>query len=230
MPMKTRDERCAALLGLLQPTDPGPPLGQPSAVSTQGHWSLSHFEDTVTWFCKCGRSEPIYLKKVDSDLAVLPCDGVHACEVCREELQKASSKSQRFIAWINQHRLTLDSASCLEFPADGGLFKEPCAERYSRTRRFVYEQFWRKKVQPGHYVRSSCSNPLCINPYHLCLTVERHTSLTPQATVLISELVDRKVSTSLIKQLLHERLSIELSERSIQRIRRDITRSKSCAS
>lgn len=230
MPMETRNQRCAALLGLLQPLDPGPPSGEPLQVSKKGHWTLSHFEDKVSWLCTCGRSEPIYLTTADSERVLLPCDGVHACDVCRKELQEARSKSQRFVAWINQHRATLDSSTCLEFPTDKGFFKESCAERYSRTRRFVYEQFWRKKVQPGYYVRSSCSNPLCINPYHLCLTVERHTSLTPQATMLISELVHQKVSTSLIQQLLHERLSIELSVRSIQRIRKGITKSKSCAS
>ena len=140
--METRDERCAALLGLLQPTDPDLLQDSPqryphggTGPSLRRHRYLDR---------KCGRSKPIYLKNGLSR-AVLPCDGVHACEVCREELQKASSKSQRFIAWINQHRLTLDSSSCLEFPADGGLFKEPCAERYSRITRFVYEQFWRKR-------------------------------------------------------------------------------------
>ncbi len=227
--MNTRDARLAALLGLLQPSAPLRPSGQPTHRTSQGHWDVLHYGDAVVWSCRCGRSEPITISARDSSNVLLPFDGVHACEICRSELQAASCKSERLLAWLNMHRATLDPKACLEFPEDGGLYKGPNDDRYQRTRRFIYTQFWRKEVKTEHCVRSKCCNPKCINPYHLCLTT-KDTTLPSEARQAVEALIKQKISSVTIKQLLHEKLDIELSERSIQRIRRDITRSKSCAS
>ena len=229
MPMDTRDARLAALLGLLQPSAPLRPSGQPTHQTSQGHWDVLHYGDVVVWSCRCGRSEPITISARDSSNVVLPFDGIHACEICRSELQAASYKSERLLAWLNMHRATLDPKACLEFPEDGGFYKGAADDRYHRTRRFIFTQFWRKDVKPEHCVRSKCCNPKCINPYHLCLTT-KDTTLPSEALQAVEVLIKQKISDGTIKQLLHEKLSIELSERSIQRIRRDITRSKSCAS
>ena len=229
MPMNTRDARLAALLGLLQPSEPLRPSGQPTHRTSRGHWDVLHYGDVVVWSCRCGRSEPITISARDSSNVLLPFDGIHACEICRAELQAASCKSERLLAWLNMHRATLDPKACLEFPEDGGLYKGPNDDRYQRTRRFIYTQFWRKEVKTEHCVRSKCCNSKCINPYHLCLTT-KDTTLPSEARQAVEALIKQKISSGTIKQLLHEKLSIELSERSIQRIRRDITRSKSCAS
>jgi len=229
MPMNTRDARLAALLGLLQPSEPSRPSGQPKHRTSQGHWDVMHYGDVVVWSCRCGRSEPITISARDSSNVVLPFDGIHACEICRSELQAASYKSERLLAWLNMHRATLDPKACLEFPEDGGFYKGAADDRYHRTRRFIFTQFWRKDVKPEHCVRSKCCNSKCINPYHLCLTT-KDTTLPSEARQAVEALIKQKISSGTIKQLLHEKLSIELSERSIQRIRKDITRSKSCAS
>ena len=229
MPMNTRDARLAALLGLLQPSEPLRPSGQPTHRTSRGHWDVLHYGDVVVWSCRCGRSEPITISARDSSNVLLPFDGIHACEICRSELQGASCKSERLLAWLNMHRATLDPKACLEFPEDGGLYKRPNDDRYQRTRRFIYTQFWRKEVKTEHCVRSKCCNSKCINPYHLCLTT-KDTTLPSEARQAVEALIKQKISSGTIKQLLHEKLSIELSERSIQRIRRDIARSKSCAS
>ena len=229
MPMDTRDARLAALLGLLQPSAPLRPSGQPTHQTSQGHWDVLHYGDVVVWSCRCGRSEPITISARDSSNVVLPFDGIHACEICRSELQAASYKSERLLAWLNMHRATLDPKACLEFPEDGGFYKGAADDRYHRTRRFIFTQFWRKDVKPEHCVRSKCCNPKCINPYHLCLTT-KDTTLPSEALQAVEVLIKQKISDGTIKQLLHEKLSIELSERSIRRIRRDITKSKSCAS
>ena len=229
MLMNTRDARLAALLGLLQPSAPVRPPGQPASQTIRGHWDVLDYGDVVVWSCRCGRSEPITISSQDSANVLLPFDGIHACEICREEHQAATYKSERLLAWLNMHRATLDPKACLEFPEDGGFYKGAADDRYHRTRRFIFTQFWRKDVKPEHCVRSKCSNSKCINPYHLCLTT-KDTTLPSEALQAVEALIKQKISDGTIKQLLHEKLSIELSERSIQRIRRDITRSKSCAS
>lgn len=229
MPMDTRNARLAALLGLLEPEEPQAPKGEPVHRSVRGHWDVLDFGDTVTWACRCGRSKPITLSAKDSSKVFLPLDGIHACEVCRAELQEASCKSERLLAWLNMYRAVLDRRTCLEFPEDGGLYKGPNDERYSRTRRFIFTQFWRKPVDTEHCVRSVCSNAKCINPYHLCLT-SKDTKLPSSARKTVETLIQQKISNSTIRQLLREKLSIELSVRSIQRIKRDITKSKSCVS
>ena len=229
MPMNTRDARLAALLGLLNPSCPHAPSGQPIRSTVRGHWSVFEYPDVVQWVCRCGRSEPITLLPNDSAHVLLPFDGIHACEVCRKELQEASYKSERLLAWLNMHRATIDPKACLEFPEDGGLYKGPNDTQYQRTRRFIFTQFWRKEVKTEHCVRSLCSNAKCINPYHLCLTT-KDTKLPSKVRQAVETLIQQKISNASIKQLLQEKLSIELSERSIQRIKRDITKSKSCVS
>ena len=151
---------------------------------------------------------------------LLPFDGIHACEICREEHQTATYKSERLLAWLNMHRATLDPKACLEFPDDGDQYKD-LMTRYHRTRRFIFTQFWRKEVKPGHCVRSKCCNSKCINPYHLCLTT-KDTTLPLAARQTVEALIRQKISPETIKQLLHEKLSIELSERSILRIKKEI--------
>ena len=229
MPMNTRDARLAALLGLLSPSCPAAPSGKPVRHTARGHWDVLEYSDVVQWVCRCGRSESITLLPEESARVLLPFDGIHACEVCRKELHESSCKSERLLAWLNMHRATIDPEACLEFPEDGGLYKGPQDTHYQRTRRFIYTQFWRKQVKTEHCVRSKCCNPKCINPYHLCLTT-KDTTLPSAARQAVEALIKQEISNGTIKQLLQEKLSIELSERSIQRIKRDITKSKSCVS
>ena len=227
--MNTRDARLAALFGLLNPSCPPAPRGKPLSSTVRGHWNVFEYPDVVQWVCRCGRSEPITLLARDSSHVVLPFDGIHACEICRKDIQQSTYKSERLLAWLNMHRAVIDPKACLEFPEDGGLYKGPKDTQYQRTRRFIYTQFWRKQVKSGHCVRSKCSNIKCINPYHLCLTTT-DTTLPLATRQTVEALIEQEISSKTIKQLLHEKLSIELSEKSIQRIKRDITKSKSCAS
>jgi len=227
--MNSRNVRAAALFGLLEPSEPPEPTETPLLVKSRGHWDVLYFSGCVTWRCKCGRSEPFRLTLAAHDRVELPFDGVHACEVCRSEILSARTQHDRFWAWFNQHRACIDPERCLEFPGDGGKLRGPDDSFYTTTRRNIFTQFWSKPVQKEHSVRSSCLNLNCINPYHLCLTSSPRTPLTNQAKKFLEVLVLKKVSTGTIKQLLQEKLSIELSERSIQRIKKDITKYKSCA-
>ncbi len=227
--MNTRDARLAALFGLLDASCPPSPSGEPLRSSVRGHWNVFEYPEVVQWVCRCGRSEPVTLSLQDSGHVRLPLDEVHACEICRKELQDSSCKSERLLAWLNMHRATINPSVCLEFPEDGGLYKGPNDTHYTRTRRFIYTQFWRKEVKSEHCVRSLCCNPKCINPYHLCQT-PKDTKLPSEVRQTVEALIQRKISNASIRQLLQEKLFIELSERSIQRIKRGITKSKSCVS
>ena len=60
----------------------------------RGHWDVLHYGDVVVWSCRCGRSQPITISARDSSNVLLPFDGIHACEICRSELQRASCKSE----------------------------------------------------------------------------------------------------------------------------------------
>ena len=136
MLMNTRDARPGALLGLLQPSEPVRPPGQPTSQIIRGHWDVL---DYVT--LSFGPAGVVDLSRSlsapDSANVLLPFDGIHACEICREEHQTATYKSERLLAWLNMHRATLDPKACLEFPDDGGLYKGPNDAHYQRTRRFI---------------------------------------------------------------------------------------------
>ena len=222
-----------ALLGLLEPPVPDTPLEAPHSVTRVGNWDVSYFSDAVKWQCRCDRSPPILLRTQDSEKVLLPYDGIHACEVCRAQIKSARTKTQRFAAWIEQHRATLDPCACLEFPFESEAPNTPSRQRYSRIRRFIFEQFWKKPVDPEYCVHLKCKNELCINPYHLCLTKlpnPTFAKLSPKGHRLIQILHQKGLSTTAIRVLLREKLSIELSERSIARIRKGLIESKSCVS
>jgi len=230
MLMKTCPIRAAKLLGLLDPEAVPEPSGSPLLVEQHGHWRVAHYGRAVKWTCKCGRSEPVWLTARSHSLVRLPDDGIHACEVCRSETFAARTKTQRFAAWLEQNRACISPEECLEFPETLAAPKVSERERFCRTRRFVFEQFWRKPLHSGDYVRLKCSNERCINPYHLCLTSSPKTKLTPEDQNFLHTLLQAQISTSTIQELLREKRSVELSTRSIQRIRKELTQSESCVS
>ena len=214
------DARAASLLGLLRPADTKVELqGSCTETTQRGHWKVEVFPTGVRYSCLCGRSEPILVTSSQHSFVSMPRHGLQACEVCRAESWDASCKTQRLIAWIEQHRLTLDETQHLELPMEFKGAKTPLRERLSRTRKVVYETFWRKPVTPDDYVHLKCNNPLCINPYHLCLTNNPGAKLPNKALKEVQALLSLGLSSRGIQAHLQEQHSIKLSLRSIQRIR-----------
>ena len=215
-----RSVRAMENFHLLDPPAPCEPTGQSLETVTVGHWDVSSFSSAVLWRCRCGRSAPFLMRKEDYPRVELPQD-LAACEICRKEFKAARTKWQRLDAWLNRSRNTLSSGECV--------LRDDFTKPNPRLRRRVYEHFWKKCVPSGHCISSRCSNKLCINPYHLCLVKEPANKLTPQAKDFLLQLLVLNTPTDTALQLLQERHSIELSARSIQKIRKDLKASRSFA-
>ncbi len=217
---KTRDVRAAQLFRLLSPPPPPQPSGVPNDTEVVGNWKVEHFDEAVRWTCLCRRSEPFLMRPKDVPKVKLPL-GVAACEVCRAELSSANSRWKRIDAWLERCRFTLEEGRCLE--------RDDMPKPNPRLLRRVYERFWKKSVGSADCVKSVCSNPNCINPYHLCLVKTPASRLTKESEEFLKQILLAGATTDTALQLLQEKHSSELSRRSIQRIRKDLNKSKNCA-
>ena len=215
-----RDVRAAQLFRLLSPPLPPQPSGAPHHTEVVGNWKVEHFDEAVSWTCLCRRSEPFLMRPKDVFNVTLPL-GVAACEVCRAELTSANSRWKRIDAWLERSRFTLEEGRCLE--------RDDMPKPNPRLLRRVYERFWKKSVGPTDCVKSVCSNPNCINPYHLCLVKTPASRLTKESEEFLRQILLAGATTDTALQLLREKHYTELSKRSIQRIRKDLNKSKNCA-
>lgn len=213
--------RAVALLGLLDLDDQDlqAPTGAPETVERLSHWHVEHHSDVSVWSCLCGRSAPLLIPAAFRKRVRLPHDLVQACEVCRSELAACSSRAARLHAWLERNRPLIDRTEHLEYPEDRGFTYSEDDGQSTRTRRFVYEAFFKTKLRSSDFVRSRCSNPFCINPYHLCITSNPNQKASPQIEKLIHHLQELGISAKITQKVLLEKHGTKLSLSTIQGIR-----------
>jgi len=218
--------RAVALLGVLDLEDQRlpAPTGAPETVETQGHWRVEHFSDVSVWRCLCGRSDPLVVPAAFRSRVRLPHDLVRACEVCRNELASCSSRASRLHAWLERNRPLISPDSHLEYPEDRGYTYSDDDGQSTRTRRFIYEAFFKTKLRSSDFVRSSCSNPFCINPYHLCITSTPNQKTSPQVEMMIRHLQELGISAKVTQKVILQKSGIKLALSTIQGIRAKSTR------
>ncbi len=213
-------------LGLLEPEAPLEPTGVPLGFEIRGHWEVTQYAAAYVWSCRCGRSEPLLVAASDAHKIRLPV-GLQACEVCQAEEKSARGKSGRLAAWLARYRNCIDTAQHLYLPADHGFCRVSEEDKNMRTRRFVYEQFWGKRVDSGYCVLVKCLDKACINPHHLWVPKSPAQKISEAARQTILRLTANGVSSKAIQQLLLEQHSLKLSLRSVQLIRNETCASRS---
>ena len=213
--------RAVALLGLLEldETSIPAPKGAPETVEHRGHWRIEHHAAVSVWRCPCGRSDPLVIPSEFRKRVRLPHDLVQACEVCRSELASCSSRASRLHAWLERNRPLIDPDTHLEYPEDRGYTYSDDDGQSTRTRRFVYEAFFKTKLRSSDFVRSRCSNPFCINPYHLCITSTPNQKTSPQIEKMVLHLQDLGISAKITQRVILQKFEIKLSLSTIQGIR-----------
>jgi hypothetical protein len=213
--------RAVALLGLLDLDDtPIPvPEGAPETVEHRGHWRIEHYAGVSVWHCLCGRSDALVVPADFRKRVRLPHDLVQACEVCRSELAACSSRAARLHAWLERNRPLIDPDAHLEYPEDRGYTYSDDDGQSIRTRRFIYEAFFKTKLRSSDFVRSKCSNPFCINPYHLCITSTPNQKARPEIERMIRHLQDLGISAKITQRVILQKFEIKLSLSTIQGIR-----------
>ena len=221
------NHRALALLGLLdlQPSDGFKPLGAPLEIEHQGHWKVEHHHEISVWKCLCGRSEPLFVPARYRNRVRLPNDLVRACEVCRHELACADSKTSLLLAFLERHRPLLNEYDHLEYREDRGYLFSFKDGQSARTKRVVYEAFYKKTLGARENVSSLCRNPLCINPYHLCVKSAPNLQVTPQMKALVQKLFELGLSAETTRTVLNEKFETQLCLSTIQKIRAGLKRS-----
>ena len=218
--------RSLVLLGLLEPKTPPDLAGATLDREFRGHWEVVHYEGASVWTCRCGRSKPLLTAADDLHKVRLPV-GLQACEICQEEDKTARGKSGRLAAWLGRHRNCIDKHQHLYLPADHGFCRFSEEDKNMRTRRFVYEQFWKTSVGAGNCVLVRCLDRSCINPHHLWVSKSPAQKVSEPVRRFILHLTAKGVPSKVIQQLLLEQHSLKLSLRSVQLIRSETSGSKS---
>ena len=215
------DLRAVALLGLLDLDDSTtfPPTGSPETLERIGHWHVEHHADVSVWRCLCGRSQPILVPSQFRKRVRLPHDLVQACEVCRSELATCSSRAGRLHAWLERHRPLIDRAQHLEYPEDRGFTYSEDDGQSTRTRRFIYEAFFKTKLRSSDFVSSTCSNPFCINPYHLCIKSTPNQKASPDIEKFVNHLQEMGISAKITQKVVAEKFGTRLSLSTIHALR-----------
>jgi len=213
--------RAVALLGLLdlEDTPLPPPTGAPETIERLGHWHVEHHSEASVWRCLCGRSEPLVVPAAFRKRIRLPHDLVQACEVCRNELAAGSSRAARLHAWLERNRPLIDRVEHLEYPEDRGFTYSEDDGQSTRTRRFIYEAFFKTKLRSSDFVSSRCSNPFCINPYHLCIKSTPNQKASPEIERFVSHLQEIGISAKITQRVVAEKFKTRLSLSTIQGIR-----------
>lgn len=218
----TYNTRAVVLLGLLDLDNTGlkEPAGAPDFVETRGHWRVEHHQEVSVWRCLCGRSQPLLVPSGLRGVVTLPNNLIQACEVCRDEYASATSKSGEFLAWLERNRPLITPDSCLEYLEDRGYTFSYDDGRNTRTRRVVYEAFFKTTLSSDQYVTSVCKNPLCINPYHLCVsTAPRKTG--PKVRAAIIKMKELGLSAKVTQNVLRDKFKTQLCLSTISEIRQE---------
>lgn len=213
--------RAVALLGLLDLDDSTcpTPTGAPETLERIGHWHVEHHSEVSVWRCLCGRSEPLLVPAAFRKRIRLPHDLVQACEVCRSELANCSSRAARLHAWLERHRPLIDRTQHLEYPEDRGFTYSEDDGQSTRTRRFIYEAFFKTKLRSSDFVSSRCSNPFCINPYHLCTKPTPNQKTSPEIERFVAHLQELGISAKITQRVVAEKFGTKLSLSTIQGLR-----------
>ena len=213
--------RAVALLGLLDLDDSScsSPTGAPETLERVGHWRVEHHHEVSVWRCLCGRSEPLLVPAAFRKRIRLPHDLIQACEVCRNELAACSSRAARLHAWLERHRPLIDRTQHLEYPEDRGFTYSEDDGQSTRTRRFVYEAFFKTKLRSSDFVSSRCSNPFCINPYHLCVKPTPNQKASPDIEKFVTHLQEIGISAKITQKVVAEKFGTRLSLSTIQGLR-----------
>lgn len=222
----TFSTRHLVLLGLLEldPSGLATPEQAPESIERTGHWHVEHYAGVSVWQCLCRRSEPLLVPAARRNHVRLPNDLVQGCEVCRSELAAASSRAGKLRAWLERNRHMIDPVSDLDYIEGCDFISLGEEEGKQRIRRFVYQVFLKKELKPDAYVSSKCSNPCCINPYHLCLKSAPNQKVTHQIQKAIHHMQELGISVKVTQRVILEKFKTKLSISTIQGIRADSRR------
>lgn len=180
---------------------------------------MDEYSSCCVWRCSCERSDPLIIPLTDLKKVRLPTNLIPACEVCRSEFENARGKTGHLWAWLERNRPLISEEKHLYLPDDLGYCRDVREGRSIRTRRFVYETFWKKNLNYKHFVRSKCCDEHCINPYHLYVCRSPAAKVSQPIRHYIQKLAAQGVSSKTTQLLLRDQLSLDLSVRSIQCVR-----------
>jgi hypothetical protein len=113
----------------------------------------------------------------------------------------------------------IDRVEHLEYPEDRGFTYSEDDGQSTRTRRFIYEAFFKTKLRSSDFVSSRCSNPFCINPYHLCIKSTPNQKASPEIERFVSHLQEIGISAKITQRVVAEKFKTRLSLSTIQGIR-----------
>ena len=196
-----------------------------------GNFDVEEYEDAQGGVhqctCCCGRSDAVYLTSEDIEKAN-PIKGLHACELCLDEIDACGHPRDQVAAFIRQNRARIDSKSCLTLPVPmSRLFSDKVSQR---PRRFVYEVYTETKLTSQDKVLGTCNNPACVNPHHVHCAKSVAAKITPEIKKHWAQWLKQGITQRVIKDLTQDKFGKSLSIKSIATFKKSLQQSQSTQS
>jgi hypothetical protein len=210
-----------AVFGLLEPHPAKPPDSVVQECYTLDSFKVEVFTETVRFTCKCQRSAP-YLIALSDLRKIHPSSGLYACQTCLQELKNAKTPSDKIGVWFTQNKPSITKEAHLHLPKDFCRLVDTDKNTVMRPRRFVYSKFFNVELKRSDKILSTCSDPLCVNPYHMMLAASPAAKVTPEMKKDVYKWTMNNVNPKIMKQMLEIKYNCSLSLRTITNLKKSL--------
>jgi hypothetical protein len=208
----------AAQLGLVEPTSVDRFDGPILRSDFWGDYYEERTSTTARLTCGCGRSEPLLLTLRDR-ARITELQPIRACPLCVQEFKDAKSRSAQVTAWLTRTRAQQKNHH-IYFPFEATRLVK--GSKILRPRRLVYEVYYKVDLSTSDRVVCSCGDSECMNPLHLGLVKNPAQKLTPHIKEEIKQWLTKKMKTSVVTQVVKQKYGISITQRTVQRLNREL--------
>lgn len=208
------------MFGLLDAEQQPIPQGAPDRVEKLDYLQIEHHGETVVATCQCRRSAPVALARRDFDRRCRLANAF-ACSVCTSELKNslAVSASDRFQAWLLQHKYVIDPKEHLYASVLPKRLVDTEDGTLMRPRRFIYARFYGVDLSTKDKVLMKCGDANCLNPHHMHLAASPAKKVSSEMHLDVLRWAQRKMTNKAIQELLEMQHGLSISVRTISALR-----------
>jgi len=218
------------MFGLLDAEQVSIPDDPPDSTEQLDYLSIEHHGETVVAACQCRRTPPVALLAKDFERRCQLASSF-ACPVCTAELKNAasSSASDRFQAWMLQHKYVIDPGEHLYASVLPKRLVDSTDGTLMRPRRFIYARFFGVDLETKDKVLMKCGDANCLNPYHMHLATSPAKKVSFDMHLDVLRWAKRKMTNRAIQELIEMRHGQSISVRTISALRNKPLQSKAIA-
>lgn len=208
------------MFGLLD-AEPLPlPEDPPERTEQLDYLRIDRHGASVVATCQCRRTPPVALLAKDFERRCRLASSF-ACPVCTAELKSAatSSASDRFQAWMLQHKYVIDPVEHLYASVLPKRLVDSTDGTLMRPRRFIYARFFGVDLETKDKVLMKCGDATCLNPHHMHLATSPAKKVSSDMHLDVLRWAKRKMTNKAIQELIEMTHGQNISVRTISALR-----------